>query len=422
MNIKPEVYYINNFTILLLKTSENIIYVSSQINNGFISESKKTSGINHLLEHILFDAWEKCKNKKCKYYWLNKPVVYNGYTSKTNIKYYIYGLNNYIEELLDYIISITVNPKFYNGILEKNKEIVLNELYNYINDPNYKLYDVISKNLYKNVGLQYYNDYKQQIENLKSINMDTIIKFYKKYYTSSNIIFTVSGNFNKEYILNIFKSRLPNIKTNINVINNYFVYKKKLIFVKNNNSKNTNFNICFPINIFQNDKKLLYLKIAIKMLNEKLTLYLRTKYKLIYSITVNLNIYNFGSVVNIDGSCLDKNILSVLKIIIYCIKFIQTNNIDNNLLESIKKKYLLNYYITKYSAISLSDFYENQYINQINNKTKIIFSPEEIINIIKSSSNINIHEAINLLNFNHMLCVYIGKNSYNISMNNIMTF
>ena len=35
-------------------------------NNGFISETKQTSGINHLLEHVLFSAWKKCNDKPCR--------------------------------------------------------------------------------------------------------------------------------------------------------------------------------------------------------------------------------------------------------------------------------------------------------------------------------------------------------------------
>ena len=419
-NKKPEIYNIKNFSILLLPTTDKMLYVSSIINNGFVTETKNTSGINHLLEHILFDSWEKCDKKKCDLYWSNKAVRYNGQTKNSVLKYYIYGLDSYREDLLDYIINITVAPKFNEDILEQNKKIVMNELYINFNKPENQLYNMINKSFYKKTGLQYSSDSLQQIDNLKTITLDAIKKCYKKYYNSSNIIFVVAGNFNKKSILDAFKNKLPNNKGDINLINNCFTYKQKLVFVKNDKAKNTIFNINFPIDLFQNNKNYLYLTMAMQILQEDLFLLLRSQNDLTYGIQINFEIFNCGSIINIHGSCLDKNITIVLKLIINYIKYLQKTGIDEKNFVSTKDKFLLNYYNTKYTPVTLSNFYEQQYINQINNSKKIIFSPKENMNIIRNSKITDIKSSIDLLDLDNILCGYMGKNSYNLKIDDIM--
>jgi predicted Zn-dependent peptidase len=53
-------YHISGYRVLLQHTNQPTINVECAINAGFIKETKETSGINHLLEHILTEAWSKC--------------------------------------------------------------------------------------------------------------------------------------------------------------------------------------------------------------------------------------------------------------------------------------------------------------------------------------------------------------------------
>ena len=61
----PEMHDIHGYKVFLYPYPNKTVYVEMYNNNGFISETKKTSGINHLLEHVLTNAWKKCKHYKC---------------------------------------------------------------------------------------------------------------------------------------------------------------------------------------------------------------------------------------------------------------------------------------------------------------------------------------------------------------------
>ena len=102
-----KIYTINNYKILLIPVKEtNIIYVQSFILSGRMNENKRTSGISHLLEHILTEAWKKCKDD-CAKYWGKKGIITNASTGDTTINYYVEGLEKNYKELIEYIVKIT---------------------------------------------------------------------------------------------------------------------------------------------------------------------------------------------------------------------------------------------------------------------------------------------------------------------------
>ena len=79
--------------------------VESFISSGFINENKENAGISHLLEHVVTEGWKKCGRKGCQEYWKKRGVLTNASTGQTTIQYYMHGLEEYAEEMVDYIIN-----------------------------------------------------------------------------------------------------------------------------------------------------------------------------------------------------------------------------------------------------------------------------------------------------------------------------
>ena len=160
---------INNFKIILnYDKNAKITQIDSYINTGFIYENKNNAGISHLLEHIIIDGWKKC-NPSCYGYWKKKGASLNASTGQTYVNYYINGLTKYIYEMLEYIISISLNPILTETRLKKEKTAVHNELLIHKTHPSMKLYDSLNKHLFNIEGLQYQDDVDLQISNLKKL-------------------------------------------------------------------------------------------------------------------------------------------------------------------------------------------------------------------------------------------------------------
>ena len=71
------------------------------------------------------------------------------------------------DDMINYIVDITLNPTILKANLDNEKHAVKTELMRNINDNSHKLYDTYYKNFYNIEGLQYNGDWELQIKNLK---------------------------------------------------------------------------------------------------------------------------------------------------------------------------------------------------------------------------------------------------------------
>ncbi len=383
-DVKPEIVTIKGYKILLLPNKNNTINIKAYINNGFITETKETSGINHLLEHVLFSAWKKCNNKPCDQLFWHNGITGNATTSDNILTYYIEGLNDKIDMLLEYIITITTKPYITKDLLEAEKTPVLNEELILKNNRVTNLWDLLAKNLYSKEGLKYMYDSENHIKNLKKLDLKKIREVFNKYYTPNNIIYTVSGDYNKNKLLGIFKKFLPKNKYNKSIINRdcFNKNRKKLLFDKDKTAKTGTILYVFPVELYRGDKNLLKLYVAISSLNHLLHKTLRYKYKVTYSIHININTTACGTLITIKTNSQCKNIKKIYKILDSEIEKYKREGISEKLLFSEKKLYLYNYINNYNNPHTLADFYGYNYIHQINNNIVKLHSIKEAKNII----------------------------------------
>lgn len=416
-NVKPKVYNINDYKIVLLNYPCHVTYIECFINNGNINENKNNSGINHLLEHVLVESWEGCENRPCLEVFGTKGIYLNAYTNNNNLSYFTKSLDDDLDETLDYIINITTKSKIKSKYLKYEKQPIINELLMYLNDTERKLFNLINKNLYTYEGLKYSDNYKKQLENLDKLNLKDVIDYYKKYYTPKNTIFLVSGKINTQHVLNIFKKKLPkpNINDKINVFNNCFTYQNRNIFLKNIKSKSSTSIICFPTNLKYNDKKTYILKIALMCLKYILFIFLRYDKSLIYSIQVDTDISSCGTLIIFKYHTPSFSTNKTLNYFLKAIKTFKTKNMRESIITSTKKKYLIDYLVTPNDPSTISKFYGHQYLNQLHLKQETIYTPKEVKDIIIKTNAEDIKNVLNeTLIIDNMIFSYEANKDYNI--------
>ena len=416
-NVKPKVYNINDYKIILLNYPCNVTYIESFINNGNINENKNNAGINHLLEHVLVESWKGCEDKPCLEVFGTKGIYLNAYTDNNNLSYFTKSLNDDLDETLDYIINITTNATIKDKYLKYEKQPIINELLMYLNNTERKLFNLINKNLYTHEGLKYSDNYKKQLENLDKLHLKDVIDYYKKYYTPKNTIFLVSGKINTQQVLNIFKKKLPKPKKNdkINIFDNCFTYKNTNVFLKNVKSKTSTCLICFPTNLKYYDKKSYILKLALMCLKYILFIFLRYDKSLIYSIKVDINKTSCGTLITFKYHTPSFKTNKTLNYFLNVIKTFKTKCMRESIINSSKKKYLIDYLVSPNDPSLISKFYGHQYLNQLHLKQETIYTPKEVKDIIIKSSAEDIKNVLNEnLIIENMIFSYEANKDYNI--------
>ena len=351
----PNIIDINGYSVLLLPIKgSKVIRVEGLLFGGNIVEHKNNAGISHLLEHALMEGWEKCKKKHCTFFWEKYGTFSNAYTEDTYLHFWQQGLATHSDLILDYIVSLITNPQLTKKMIDKERHAVRNELNTYLNNPNWKLYDVLYKNFYNIEGIQYSQDYSRQLQVLKSLNKDNISTFFKEYFNQKRILFVITGKFEKNTMIKSLKQKLKTHSPPKPIcFNKCFTYKKKVLFVQNKKAKNTDIKIYFPISIQRGDKDFPYLSTLSQIIggdfSSILMTELRVKHELVYGAKCNFFTNFCGSGCEISISTLDKNIVKVLHTVFKIIKKYKNTKVPKNKLTNVKNKSLISFYESNFN-------------------------------------------------------------------------
>ena len=414
-----EVHTINDFKIVLNYVNKaKTTMVQSFISNGFINEEKGNAGISHLLEHVVTEGWNRCGKKGCTDYWKKRGVFTNASTGQTNLEYYMNGLEKYSKEMIDYITSISINPIITKYIMDKEKKAVQNELLINSSHPLVGLFNVLNEMLFRLDGLIVQDDIKLQLKNLKTFTVEDMKSWCKRFYGAGNVIFVVSGKFPKAQTLEYFKRKLKNANS-IRIIPKYaniFKHGLDIRFLKNNIIDNTNIVFAFHSPIYQKDLEIFYIDFFKEFIgsgvSSMLMSELREKRKLIYNIQLDHYTTPYGTYLTIEISTKNKNIEEVIFNTIKVLKKLTNGKFSKDYLENVKKAYMVEHYSTCQNNSFITDFYGQQYINQLYNigeKPNILSFKkvsEEILKLTKMNFVLFVKR---LLIFSNMKIAYQGK-------------
>ena len=416
---KHKVININDFKIIFNHNhNSKTTMIESFISSGFINENKENAGISHLLEHLVCDGWKKCGDKGCQAYWKKRGVLTNASTGQTTIQYYMHGLNQFSLEMLDYIVSISVNPQLSNSRMNKEIEAVQNELMIHANNPNMGLYNLLNGMLFRIEGLIYQDDMPLQIKNLKLFTIPILKSWCNRFYGSGNMIFVLSGNFNKKKCIKLLKKRLTKARP-IKVIPRYSDIFKPGIdvqYLENTKIDNSTIVFAFHAPIYQKDIEVLYIDFFKQFIGSGITSMLmeelREKRQWIYNVGLDNYTNPYGTFLVIEISTKNKHIYNVVEHTLKILKKLAFGKFKDSYLEHVKKAYMVSHYSTCQNNGFLTEFYGQQYINQIYNpdENPSILSFDEVAKNISKLTRFEFVSFVKkLLIFANMKVAYQGK-------------
>ena len=421
---KPSVHHIHGYTILLLKLPTDNIYISGTVNNGFISETKSTAGINHLLEHMIVNGWPGCGKDTCSVFWSKQGIKCNASTDLTVLKYYTYGIKNDIPVMLKYMIDIMTEPVFTATSLKRQKRAVLNELLTYANNPETHLTDTFNKAFYSIEGLKYSSDHILQRDNLKDITLSKLKKAFKENYRSNNMIFSVTGNFDEKDVLEEFKKILSKTKTKsaaVSPCRNCYTREHRIIYVPSKIAKTTKILIGFPSTVRVQNKDFPLVSLGATILGNIAFEILRADKKLVYGVSINTTTFLCGTTVLVSVYVDDDNALTVIKELFKLLKKYRDVLVPKHYLSAAKKKSLMEYGDTMATSQLIGNMYVNQYIAQKGLSNPRINSLSQYKKELVTATREDIRRALRrVLLFNDCLCAYQGRKKLKVEWSDLL--
>ena len=189
----------NGLRIVHLKRDGLAAHMGYLIPAGTRDEDCEPEGLAHYLEHCLFKG-----TKKRKAYHILSRIdsvggELNAYTSKEYTVVHASVLKNHFERALELITDITFSPSFPAKEVEREKDVILDEIDSYLDSPSEQIFDDFEEELFKNHPLG--RNILGQAESVKALSIDNLRAHHKKYFASSQITLAIVSPFPFEKVL-----------------------------------------------------------------------------------------------------------------------------------------------------------------------------------------------------------------------------
>jgi len=194
----------NGQTVVIKQVKNNpIVTIDTWIRTGSINEDDSNNGISHFLEHLFFKGTELHPTGEFDKILESKGAITNAATSKDFTHYYITVPSNYFEKALELHADMLLHPQIPRKEMEKERKVVLEEIAKDANLPTKICYENLVEMLYTT------HPYKRKVigtaKNIETVTRETILDYYKKYYSPSNMITIVVGDVDPDKALECVK-------------------------------------------------------------------------------------------------------------------------------------------------------------------------------------------------------------------------
>jgi Predicted Zn-dependent peptidases len=169
------------------------------INTGSRDESEKQFGMAHFIEHLLFKGTKKRRSRHIINRLEDVGGELNAYTSKEETVVYASVLNEYTERAVELIGDIVLHSTFPQKEIEKEVEVVLDEIQSYNDSPAELIYDDFEEILFDQHSLGHNILGTSQL--LTGYTHDDASQFFNQHYRPEEMVFFALGNINEKQLL-----------------------------------------------------------------------------------------------------------------------------------------------------------------------------------------------------------------------------
>jgi predicted Zn-dependent peptidase len=172
------------------------------IATGSTSELTGQAGISHLLEHMIFRGTERYGSEEIDQIFDAMGAEINAGTDKEATSLYTRVLDRHIERAFDVASDMVWHPRF--GELEAEREVVLEEIAMYEDDPQDRVFDLLGRAVFGSHPLG--RAVIGTAEVVGSVTREQLAVFHGERYTPASVVIAAAGSVDHEEILELARA------------------------------------------------------------------------------------------------------------------------------------------------------------------------------------------------------------------------
>jgi predicted Zn-dependent peptidase len=169
------------------------------IGTGSAAEAEPEAGLSHLIEHMLFRGTARFESVEIDQIFDGMGAELNAGTGKETTSVYSRVLDVHLERALDVMADMVWRPRFAQDDLDNEREIVLEEIAMYEDDPQDKVFDVLGEAVFGSHPLG--RAIIGRAEVVAGTPAEGLRTFYDARYVPRNIVVAAAGSLDHDELV-----------------------------------------------------------------------------------------------------------------------------------------------------------------------------------------------------------------------------
>lgn len=332
----------NGLRVVSKQTQSNVSYIGLAVNAGSRDESKDLEGLAHFLEHTLFKGTRKRRSWQISNRMESIGGDLNAYTSKEETLIYTCSPVGYEERSIELIADLIANSTFPTVEIDKEREVVIEEIYSYKDSPSDSVYDEFEELIYAGSSLAH--NILGTPESVQSLRGENCREFLDRFYVPENMVLYCASTLSPVYIERYAQKYFGNL-SHPYPTHNRILPPDRESFDLIRDKSNHQANVVKGTRLFGRDDSrrfALYLLnnyLGGASMNSCLNQALREKSGLVYTVESNVSLMSDIGLFTIYYGCDPDNLERCNRLISAELKKISESDISPGRLEKIKKQY-----------------------------------------------------------------------------------
>ncbi len=220
------------------------------INRGSRDEAEKENGITHLIEHMLFKGTAQKSALEIVRMIEGLGGSFDAFTTKENIVIVTRFLSEHFVDVFKLIGEILLESRFGEEEFSKEKSVIVEEIKSNDEDPSEHVFDLLFEVVFDRHSMAL--PIAGTVESVSALNLNNVQRYYQD-LLKSQIVISVSGNFNLDELVESAHSHFKDESSFITERIPPNVFKPKSIYQKRNDISQVHLAVGLPAVAYSSD-------------------------------------------------------------------------------------------------------------------------------------------------------------------------
>lgn len=194
----------NGLRVVCCRREGLVSYIGAVVNVGSRDEDSRHDGLAHFVEHTIFKGTDKRRAWQISSRMETVGGELNAYTSKEETMVYTNAPAGYEDRALELLADLVTSSRFPAAEIEKEREVIVEEIYSYLDSPSERVYDEYEELAYK--GSRLSHNILGTPESVRKMQGTDCRAFLDKFYVPANmVVYCVTPLSDKEMIRKVEK-------------------------------------------------------------------------------------------------------------------------------------------------------------------------------------------------------------------------